>query len=188
MRPFLLCALALGLTACDSSGVDGDLPNDGLPAGTVRVDARQTYLRTYGDDALDAPAVSLAGLGVEPGRTACFESSGDYLVVSDVRASDRRETLVTAVFTAERGLHPATVAIRSRLVAPVNAGSDVVTPNTYVEDRPTDIEEDFAADDACVLVPSEARYVYFSAVDDFYADNTDLREGGLPLRVRVTPQ
>lgn len=188
MRTTVLLTLALGLAACDSTGVDGELPNDGLPAGTVRVDARQTYLRTYGDDAVDAPAVSLSGLGVEPGTVACFESFGDYYVVGDVLASDRRETRVVAVFTRERGLYPTTIQAVNRLASPVDAGSDFVTPNTYSEDRPTDIPQDFAADDVCVRVPSDARYVYFSAVDDFYADNRDLREGGLPLRVRATPQ
>lgn len=187
MRPLALLLLLATLPACDSTGVDGEVPNDGLPSGTIRVDPKQTYLRTFGDDAVDAPAVSLEGLGVEPGETACFETAGDYTVVNDIRASDRRDVLVSAVFASEVGLYPTTIRTVNRVIHAIEAGTDVVTPDAYGDGRKTDIPQDFAAD-GCVRVPAEAEYVYFSAVDDFFADNEDLREGGLPLRVRVTPQ
>lgn len=185
MRSALLLLLAVTVAACDSTGVDNN-PNAGLPSGTVAVDPAQTYLRTYGDEPVDPRAISLSGLGVEPGGTACFETLGDYFVVGDILATERREVLVTAVFASRAGLYPTTIRSVNRVIAPVEAGRDVVTPNSYVEDRTTDIPQDFAAT-GCVQVPATAAYVYFSAVDDFFGDNRDARVGGLPLRVRVTP-
>ena len=185
MRFVLLIAIALGLAACDSTGVDDDrAPGDGLPAGTVQIDARQTYLRTSSDRAVDAPAVLLTDLGVEPGAEACFELLGDYFLGPGTLASAVLEEKVTAVFARTPGLFPPSYF--ERLVSPIDAGDDVFTGPTFNEDLQTDIPSDFAADDVCVTVPTNARYVFFSTLDSFYADNTDARVGDLPLRIRVT--
>ncbi|MEM1114941.1 MAG: hypothetical protein AAF845_05875 [Bacteroidota bacterium] len=186
MRFALLVGLALAIAGCDSTGVDA--PPEPAPSGTVDIDPRQTYLRTASDRAVDAPAIAIEDLGLARGGEACFEAVGDYFFYtnvdndeSDVASNRPGVPLVTAVFGNSPGLEPASYALRP--VFPINAGEDVVTPPTSIEDLPTDISQDFDATDTCVDVPANARYVFFSTFDRFFADNRNVAEGRLQVRV-----
>lgn len=182
-----LSALALcfsvALSACDSTGIDAPRTPP-LGDGVVQVDPRQTYLRTANDRAVDAPAVALADLGLAAGETACFRVRGDYFTATGLRASDVDAPLLTAVFSRSSSLRPASFSVR--VPSALDAGEDFVTGATFSEGLPTDIPEDFGVDATCVIVPDGAAYVYFSTVDNFFADNRDAEDGGRPLRVEVS--
>ena len=200
MRTLLLAPgllLALSVSGCDTVGIDDstcttchDDPDEGgSTRGTVTVDPRQTYLFADEQDdvpqPIDAVAVPLSHLGLEPGDHACFEARGDYYYSSeDYSARERGGPLVTAVFSSSGALRDVTA--RYRVEGAIDAGDDVQTETTWLGDAPTDIDEDFDATDACVTVPAGASYLFFSPVDRLVRDNADAMVDDEPFRVDVT--
>lgn len=220
MRTLLLFAgffLAFTLSACDSTGIDGDNGggdcyyghcnggggggdnggngNGGNGGGnggngnggsdakdiTLDINPRQTYLRTSNDQAVDAPAVSLANLGYDPGEEVCFRVIGDFSLVETYYASERGTGYLTAVFSSSNVLRPDTE--RYRVSGAIDAGNDVFTLDTDRNALATDIDQDFRADDVCLTVPNGAEYVFFAAFDSLYGDNGSI--DGTPFQVRI---
>ena len=197
--PSLLFGLSvvLAATGCDSTGIDG--PNEGghpcssncHPGGgddsdartaVVDLDPRQTYLRTYEGGAVDAPALSLTDNGVSAGDRLCFAAEGDYVYGPGDVASNTGRPLAIAVFSSSSELLDASQ--RYRVAGAIDAGPDVETLPTLQGGYATDIPQDFDATDACVTIPVGARFIFFSAYDDQFEDNS--RIDGTPYRVRVT--
>ena len=173
----LAAALVLSLAGCDTTGID-----DGQPVSVVvPVSPRQTYTLVSQDDALDAPAVSLAGLGLAPGDPVCFRAEGDFNIAGTFYASENSQPLVSAVFSATDRLLGGSV--RRRVPDAVEAGPDLVTRPSDRGALDTDIPEDFDATRLCLTVPSGARFVFFAAYDTYYADNSNIP--GTPFGVRV---
>ena len=174
----------------NGSGDDGDNSGDGDREDRfVEVDPGATYLRVSSDDAegsvRPARAVLLSDLGLGAGKPACFAARGDffYYPLDGLRASSRGGALVTAVFSRTDELGPRDD--QNRVVGAVDAGDDVVTADTFLGGHATDVDEDFAVANVCLTVPEGARYVFFSATDDVFNDNADVREDDRPFGVVV---
>lgn len=199
MRTLLLFAgfsLVFALAACDSTGIDddggegcqsyhcGDGDGDGGGNGTnatIDINPRQTYLRTSQDNAVDAPAISLSDLGYTTGDSICFSVVGDFSLVEGFLASERDEGFLTAVFSGSDRLRADTNLMR--VSDAIEAGDDVFTLDTDKNALHTDIDQDFSADDACLVIPEGAKYVFFAAYDSFYSDNANI--DGTPFQVQI---
>jgi hypothetical protein len=164
-----------------SAGEDSDGESGGdLPGGStddvIPVDPRQTYTRTWKDDALDAPAILLAEYGVAPGDVVCGRAVGDFYTEPGVLASSRGYPLITAVFSSSDVLLPSDE--RDRVKGAIDTDDDVATLATATDGLETDVAEDVDATDGCITVPDGARYVFLAAYDTFYADNSDALADG----------
>ncbi|WP_412063363.1 hypothetical protein [Rubrivirga sp. IMCC45206] len=145
----------------------------------IEVDPRQTYLRTFGDHALDAPALRLADEGLKAGDHVCAVAVGDFILGPGIRASEQGQPLLTAIFSADDTLSPSDERVRIKTA--VEAGDDVVTPDTESGGHATDVPQDFDATSVCVTIPAGARYVFLSTFDTYYADNTADPDGTQPF-------
>lgn len=199
----LALLLALPLSGCDTVGLDdqpciqcdadaddggGDADDGGDLGGPVttflEVDPRQTYTRTHGDGALDAPALLLADEGLAPGDRVCATAVGDFRIASGGGLARSRDLpLVTAIFSADDELLAADQF--DRVTGAIDVGSDVVTPDTESEGHATDVAQDFDATEVCVTIPDGARYVFLSAYDTYFADNEDVVADGQPFGLVV---
>lgn len=177
-----LCLLA----ACDSSGLDVPLPpppSAGIDTlGAVRLDARATYLRIADDPgATAAVPVALSSLGAAAGDEITFFVSG-YASLDPTDPNRARSRDVVAVFAASSAMDAPDV--RRRVRDAVEAGTDFATDSTAIGRQPTDIDEDFFATRATVIVPASATHLFLALHDGFYTDNTDVGEGVLVTVLR----
>lgn len=170
----------------DGNGGDGDNGGDDK-ARFVEVDPMATYLRVSLDVAEDnvraARAVPLSEIGLEAGKPGCFRAVGDFFYTGNVRASSVGDPLIVAVFSRDEKLGDRNDL--NRVTGAIDAGDDIVTDNTFLGDQRTDIGEDFAVTDVCLTVPDGAEFIFFSANDNAFNDNTDVRENGQAFGVRV---
>ena len=164
----------------DTGDGDADTDGDAADAVVLTLDPTATYLRTEGSDALAAVAVPLGDLGVTAGQTACFLMKGDVDFGDGSTSASLGVPGVLAVFSRTSEL--LADAERERVVAALDAGDDVVSPGTNPSDLPTDVDQDFDATDACVVVPDAAEFVFFSAFDSYFLDNLPAGEYGVEVR------
>lgn len=107
-------------------------------ASVITIDPKATYLHVCNDAALDAPALSLAGLGILPGETILIEVLGNW-DCGPPCADDG--TATGAVFSGSATLLPG--AQSHRVPDAIAAGAPTVTGSTFWCSTPTDIPEDF---------------------------------------------
>ena len=158
-------------------------------AATLSIDSRATYLRTEGDSALDSFAFPLASLGISPGDLVRIERVGFYTPL----ASGYPDSVhyLNGVFSGSSTLIGSTFL--NRLPGAIDAGVDVVTPNTWNGGLGTDITQDFAIDDGSTFsfvdlrVPVGAAYIFFTANDSMFGDNGD-PNGDFDAVVSVIPE
>ena len=212
MRLLLLtAAVAFALSGCDSTGLDsfcedcggpGDYPTGGghpddggseeggSDGGStsdaevfIEVDPRQTYLRTSGDHAVDAPALRLADEGIEAGDYVCAVAVGDYVLGSGVLASSQGQPRLTAIFSADDTLGPDDRPVRVKKA--IEAGDDVVTPDTQAGGFATDVPQDFDATSVCLTIPEGANYAFLATYDTSYGDNTTVPNATQPFGLLI---
>ena len=137
-------------------------------AAVVPIDPKAAYLHVCNDAALNAPALSLAGLGILPGETILIEVLGDW----DCGPCADTEIATGAVFSGSATLLGG--AQSHRVPDAIAAGTPTVTGNTFWCSTPTDIPEDFRVDAAVmVVVPPGATHLFIGALDSLYDDNSD---------------
>ena len=135
----------------------------------VPLDPRATYLHVCNDAALNAPALSLAGLGIVPGQTLLIEVLGNWDCGGP--CSDTG-TGTIAVFSGSSTLLAGSQS--HRVPDAIAAGAPVTTGNTYWCNTPTDIAEDcLVSPSANVVVPQGATHLFIGASDILFDDNTD---------------
>jgi hypothetical protein len=134
------------------------------------------------DSTLNPVVIDLSELGVEPGEEMVVSSFGFFswgLGLPD----EGRNTIM--VFSSSNQLLPHNEQNRvpGALFASVNA---VVTTNTCLTpELPTDIPEDFLANDPVVVsVPAGALFLFAGTWDCFYGDNSD-SNGDLGIAIRL---
>ena len=139
---------------------------------TISLNPKNTYLHTNSDASGDAVPVDLAALGITPGMHLRLRQPGDY----DLGPTGDNYTHLVGIFSAtatlldESNLH--------RVQDAIDAGFDVQTGDTWVGTQPTDVPEDFAITyppltDVTVTVPAGAAFLFVTALDSLYQDNTD---------------
>jgi hypothetical protein len=144
-------------------------PEDEL-AATIYLDSHATYLHTNNDPgAVDAEAVRLADHGIDPGELIAIYMKGGF-------NNGYAETqAAVGVFSSSNVLLDQSEL--NRVQGAIDAGNDYFTPATLSGGEPTDIAEDFnCCPDVCLYVPSGANYLFVSAQDNYYVDNSD--DGG----------
>jgi hypothetical protein len=151
-------------------------------AAVVSVNPKATYLHVCNDAALNAPALSLAGLGFLPGETILIEVLGDWdcgQPCADI------ETATGAVFSGSATLLAGSQS--HRVPDAIAAGTPSATGNTFWCSSPTDIPEDFRVDAAVmVVVPQGATHLFIGALDSLYDDNLD-SDADYSVRITAVP-
>lgn len=127
----------------------------------VPVDPTGTWLYRDSCDS-DAPpsSLDLTTVGILPGDLITVQKKGKFIFKSGVLTSRR----MLAVFADDSGqlLRPDKLVKVKR----------VVTDDTYCSGTPTDIPEDFELRSSTpVVVPANARYIYFGPPDSLFRDN-----------------
>jgi hypothetical protein len=138
---------------------------------TVGIDVFAAYLHVDpADSTAAAPALALAGLGLNPGDTVHLQPVGDW--DAGPWGDEQINTLV--VFSADATLLAPTAP--HRVPGALAAGVPNVTGPTWPSGEPTDIPEDFAilvAGGVSVVIPAGATHVFVTVADIYYRDNSD---------------
>jgi hypothetical protein len=140
------------------------------------LDPRATYLRTNNDaGAHNATAYSLASLGLTPGGWCRIEQTGDWRPSNS--HADASRGMLGIFSTSSTLLAPSTLA---RVPGAVAVGADAVSSNTYFGGLTTDVPTDFRIAlsgtgpySTRFRIPVNAVYVFFSAADQLFYDNSD---------------
>ncbi len=150
---------------------------------TVPIDPRVAFLHVNSDNALNAPAISLASLGAAPGKCLRLSRLGNF---DNGPGGDTFTSMIgvfssSSVLLAGSNLH--------RVPGAIDAGIDVLTSNTYFGNQVTDIDEDFSisttgVDDIVIKVPAGAAFLFVCPSDQLFQDNSD-PNGNYALQVTV---
>lgn len=147
----------------------------------VPVNPRATYLGISNDSgALPAPAIPLSALGLAPGAWVHVETVGAFGMNG---GPDTSRNLI-GVFSSNATLLTPTPGLVVRVpgAVPVVHGAPFATANTYNQNRPTDIPEDFVvartgwSNGALVRVPAGATHVFlsvFATSSNYFTNHTD---------------
>jgi hypothetical protein len=182
----ILARLALTAVAVISSAAQAST--------TLIVDPSATYLRTSEDYTNGVPhdafAYSLASLGLNPGDTVLFQRLGAY----QAKAGGTDTSVgLSAIFSATSTIYGPVnsgatgVIIYTPMVripdAVMTTLPDYVSKPSYYGNTfadplstiSTDIPQDFNISTAgvTVTIPTTAQYIFFSANDNMFGDNTD---------------
>ena len=142
------------------------LDESGLFVATAfQIDVKATYLRNNEPNLNVVTFYDLSLTNISPGDSILLERSGEYNN-TDSTMSNR----LIAVFASENEIDQQSSLFR---INAIDSGIDIVTPLTYLDSTETDIPEDFEITQNYLSVPENARYIFFSALDNFFGDNTD---------------
>jgi hypothetical protein len=145
-----------------------DLGAQTLPA-EILIDPKATYLRTSNDSATDPVPINLADYGILAGNLVRLTSLGYFNNgVGNLSFGMMGVFSSNSVLLAQSQTH--------RVPGAIPAGRPYTTANTYYGSLTTDIPQDFTIlrTDISVYVPAGAAYLFVSAHDSFYQDNTHL--------------
>lgn len=136
------------------------------------VNPSSTYLHTNQDASGDAVAIDLAALGITPGTHLRLHNPGDY----DLGPYDDQWVTMIGIFSATSTLLDESNL--DRVADAIPAGFDCVTGETWFGTEPTDVVADFLVtgpnqSDVTITVPAGAAFLFVTAHDSWYQDNTD---------------
>ena len=142
----------------------------------VPVDPTATYLHTNQDSAGNSVPVPLSSLvfnghALQPGDTINLAETGDCLHYA---SAPTFSTGMIGVFSSSNVLLDASVL--RRVPGAIGEGDSYMTYPTYLGSQPTDIPEDFYVNPGAgttVTIPPSARYLFLSADDIFFSDNSN---------------
>ena len=156
------------------------------------VNPTATYLRVSDLDNTDGPVLdtipySLVALGIHPGDLVHFDVVGDYSYAIGIADTGRD---MIAVFSTSADLLDR--QLLSRVPGAISAGPTFVTPDTFWDNLPTDIPEDFnfgnrAPGGITVTVPTGALYLFLSVPSSAFSDNRD-PDGDYAAGLTVVPE
>lgn len=138
----------------------------------VPINVFNAYLHVDPADAT-GPAVPilLSSLGLHPGYTIRLEAVGDW----DAGPGDDVQTNTLGIFSGSATLLG--TALLHRVPDAIDAGIDSDTGNTWPSGQPCDIPEDFlfnsGVNGVTIVIPPGAAYLFVSAADIYYRDNSD---------------
>jgi hypothetical protein len=159
----------------------------GAHAEDFKIDPKASYLRANGESPPPALIVPLADLGLAPGDWAYIEVLGDWDCGGP--CGDDRTDMLFVFSSTDELLGPGEL---HRVPGAIDVCPDVVTPNTFNGNLPTDIPEDFQVGGVepisiTIQVPAEAAYIFCATRDSQYFDNSD-PDNDLFARIEPTEQ
>ena len=174
MRLALLLALPfLLLSACDTTGVDGEGAGPYIVVGTVDIDPNGTYLRTNQDVANGPTLVDLDSLGASPGDSLFVRILGEMDLDPNASVNGQPGAIsfsILGVFSSsDIVLDP---DVLNRVPGAIDVPGTIASGSTGVGELPTDIPEDVAVNRGKFVVPAGASYLMLSPNDRFFSDNT----------------
>lgn len=159
---------------------------------SIQVSPRSTYLLTNNDPlAIDSTAISLADYGISPGNLIRVERFGSYDVGAQPPFFGDVLDGFSAVFSSSSILLGP--SLLNRVPGAINAGDDILTRPTTFDSINTDIAEDFGLTNDSTLqfievfVPQGASYIFLSARDTYFSNNTD-PDNDFRLDISVVPE
>ncbi len=168
-RAYLALACVACVAGCGSESVEGSSLSLEDNEQDFAVDAKGTYLRTVWDRPAGPTVIALVDIGAEPGETLRLRRKGSFK-----RNHKSSGDGLAGVFssTDELAKNPSLWGSPNRVTHAIEAGEDVVTAKTFFWRRTTDIPEDFEITDSVeVVVPTGARYLFVTPLDDYFLDN-----------------
>ena len=163
----------LRLLGATTAVVLGGLAPGATAQTVVSLDSRAAYLHVNSDNAPAATPIALGPLGATPGTCLRLRAVGDY----DPGPGGDTVTITFGVFSASTTLLGG--GTLHRVVDAVDAGVDVFSNPTFIGGQATDIDEDFGIafdgnpGEITVKVPAGAAYLFVTAGDHYFTDNTD---------------
>lgn len=153
---------------------------------TVDVSYRGTFLRaesfegspTGGSNVENPAIIDLIAEGFTEGDNVTISYSGKlyggaYWDSDDLGESNTEENYeISGLFSTSNELEP--VDILNRVPGAIDFGEDIDTGETWFQNIPTDIEEDFIIEPytgKTIQIPSNAKYLFICKSDSFYPDN-----------------
>ncbi len=150
---------------------------------TMSINPKETYLRINNDPGtLDAIPLELSVLGISAGDYLILQQLGDY----DNGPGGDIYTGMIGVFSSNDSLLDPSQP--HRVPGAIDAGEDFTTSPTWNGGLPTDIPEDFFIDSILIQVPDSASFIFVSAHDSWYNDNTDPdNDFAVDIQITSTP-
>lgn len=176
---FCFCALAILLAGCDSGSTnqipdpdrDPAEPADPNATAVFKINPRATFLYVDAEDTADPSFVfDLSEEGITPGTRLKLKRIGE-LQVKQQETENQTSTKMIGVFSSTDMLTPSNQT--KRVSDAIDAGEDHYTFPTFVENEPTNIDEDFFIDELEIVVPEGAKYLFVATPDVRYRDNFD---------------
>lgn len=157
----------------------GALTSTNVVVRSLRINPRNTYLRTSNDpDAGPAEAIDLSSLSLRSGDTVRLRRLGSF----------RYDPPSPNLLSTMAGVFSTNSLLRSpssdrRVVGAVATGKPYETlPTLEGGVLSTDIQEDFEINDTLVCIPNGAQFLFISANDFFFGDNSD-EDGDYQLEI-----
>lgn len=138
------------------------------------VDAMASFLKVDDADPVNAPTIiDLDAIDVTYGDKLGLNTKGSYY--NTVQLTERNS--LVCVFSATDFLLDKSEL--NRVADALDAGTDIVTENTFAGNQVTDIPEDFRVDEDLieVNVPIGAHYLFVGNSDSKQEDNSNTPEG-----------
>ncbi|GMR07758.1 MAG: hypothetical protein BMS9Abin26_0762 [Gammaproteobacteria bacterium] len=151
-------------------------------AAPISINPVNTYLLTNNDPAGNTIPILLADFSINAGDTIEFGLFGDWDNGPD---ADVFNTTI-GIFSSSTTLLASSVL--NRVTDAIDAGIDNITPNTYFGNLATDIPEDFLITNGLnIVVPTGAVYLFVSARDSLYYDNSD-PDNNYAISIQAVPE
>ena len=144
----------------------------------ILINPKATYLRTSSDPATDAPPINLSTYGILPGDLLRLTQLGDFNTGIGIFVGN-----MIGIFSSNSVLLAQSET--NRVPGAIASGPPVFTGPTYFGGLPTDIPLDFQIlqTNISLHVPAGAAYLFVSAADSLFYDNTD--DAANHFRVRI---
>lgn len=127
-----------------------------------------TYLLTNNDPAGDTTPILLSENSINAGDKIIFHLLGNW---DNGPGTDTFNNTI-GIFSGSASLLASSNL--NRVMDAIDAGIDEPTPNTFHGNLSTDVPEDFLITDGlAIVVPTGATYLFVSARDSLYFDNSD---------------
>ena len=152
----------------------------------IEVSVRGTYLYPDPQNSSDVEAPGIADLqsnGFSAGDTILISFEGSVDVYG--QSNYVPVTSLWGVFSSTNQL--LSISEADRVPGAIDAGEDTDTGETWFSEENTDIPEDFEISPSTgfsIVIPQNAKYLFISSRDSWYADNTSLG----PISVTIEKQ
>jgi len=156
-------------------------------ASLFLVNSPATFYLANSETPYSTIAIDLNANGFYAGQTVVMSRVGAY---NQFGGPNPLAYGLSAVFSSSNTLLGSNNL--NRVTGAIDAGTDWVSPNTFIGGLSTDISEDFLVDNfagtgspVTIVIPTGAQYIFASAVDSYFSDNNNTPEFYLSITEAV---